>query len=330
MAALPRAGSAKPADAGRPFLAKPCSAYVFRLQAGVARNLYVFAPFESLSGHRTFSFVIDSIYAVGASLGAIVGLILALTGAGGAILAVPLLVFGLHLRMAEAAPIALLAVGVSAAVGALIGLRAGIVRYRAAAMMATTGVLASPAGLWLAHRVPNGPLTVLFAIVLAWVAVRMYRQAHAPQAAAAAPTQQGTLAPCQLDNATGRFVWTASCTRALAAAGVGAGFLSGLLGVGGGFVIVPALRKATDAPVKTIVATSLAVITLVSASGVISTAIAGHMNWHVAAPFAVGAMLGMLGGRVFASRLSGQKLQQGFALVAGLIAIGMVAKVALA
>ena len=272
----------------------------------------------------------ESIYAVGASLGAVVGLILALTGAGGAILAVPLLVFGLHLRMAEAGPIALLAVGVSAAVGALIGLRAGIVRYRAAAMMAATGVLASPMGLWLAHRVPNGPLTVLFAMVLAWVAVRMFNQARAPQPASTMATAlQVPLQPCQLDNATGRFVWTASCTRALAASGIGAGFLSGLLGVGGGFVIVPALRRATNAPVKTIVATSLAVITLVSASGVISTALAGHMNWHVAAPFAAGAMLGMLGGRLFASRLSGQRLQQGFALVAGLIAIGMVAKVVL-
>ncbi|EKZ97909.1 hypothetical protein D769_17889 [Cupriavidus sp. HMR-1] len=285
----------------------------------------------------------ESIYAVGASLGAIVGLILALTGAGGAILAVPLLVFGLHLRMAEAGPIALLAVGVSAAVGALIGLRAGIVRYRAAAMMAASGVLASPVGLWLAHRVPNGPLTVLFAIVLGWVAVRMFRQSRAPQPVASAASvastastastamlPQGPLPPCQLDDATGRFVWTASCTRALAASGIGAGFLSGLLGVGGGFVIVPALRRATNAPVKTIVATSLAVITLVSASGVVSTALAGNMNWHVAAPFAAGAMLGMLVGRLFASRLSGQRLQQGFAVVAGLIAIGMVVKVVLA
>ncbi|AVA35680.1 uncharacterized protein ACUXAV_002161 [Cupriavidus metallidurans] len=279
----------------------------------------------------------ESIYAVGASLGAIVGLILALTGAGGAILAVPLLVFCLHLRMAEAGPIALLAVGVSAAVGALIGLRAGIVRYRAAAMMAASGVLASPVGLWLAHRVPNGPLTVLFAIVLGWVAVRMFRQSRAPQPVASAASvastamlPQGPLPPCQLDDATGRFVWTASCTRALAASGIGAGFLSGLLGVGGGFVIVPALRRATNAPVKTIVATSLAVITLVSASGVVSTALAGNMNWHVAAPFAAGAMLGMLVGRLFASRLSGQRLQQGFAVVAGLIAIGMVVKVVLA
>ena len=271
----------------------------------------------------------ESILAVGASLGAIVGLILALTGAGGAILAVPLLVFGMHLRMAEAAPIALLAVGVSAAAGALIGLRAGIVRYRAAAMMAATGAMASPAGLWLAHRVPNGPLTVLFAAVLGFVAVRMFGQARGPRPAAAV-VPQGPLPPCQLDAASGRFVWTAACMRALAASGLGAGFLSGLLGVGGGFVIVPALRRATNAPVQAIVATSLAVITLVSLSGVVSTAIAGHMNWQVAVPFATGAIAGMLGGRFFASRLGGHRLQQGFALVAGLIAVGMVAKVALA
>jgi len=164
--------------------------------------------------------------------------------------------------------------------------------------------------------------------------VRMFRQSRAPQSVASAASTamlpQGPLPPCQLDDATGRFVWTASCTRALAASGIGAGFLSGLLGVGGGFVIVPALRRATNAPVKTIVATSLAVITLVSASGVVSTALAGNMNWHVAAPFAAGAMLGMLVGRLFASRLSGQRLQQGFAVVAGLIAIGMVVKVVLA
>jgi uncharacterized membrane protein YfcA len=53
-------------------------------------------------------------------------------------------------------------------------------------MMAASGVLASPVGLWLAHRVPNGPLTVLFAIVLGWVAVRMFRQSRAPQSVASA------------------------------------------------------------------------------------------------------------------------------------------------
>lgn len=100
----------------------------------------------------------ENIVASSTVLGAIVGLILALTGAGGAILAVPLLLFVLHLSVAEAAPVALLAVGLSAAVGAVIGLRAGIVRYRAAMLMAVTGTVFSPAGLWLAHRLPNGPL----------------------------------------------------------------------------------------------------------------------------------------------------------------------------
>jgi uncharacterized protein len=270
----------------------------------------------------------ENIVASSTVLGAIVGLILALTGAGGAILAVPLLLFVLHLSVAEAAPVALLAVGLSAAVGAVIGLRAGIVRYRAAMLMAVTGTVFSPAGLWLAHRLPNGPLTLLFAAVLAFVALRMFRQATVSTPHRTETGQH--LQPCQLDNDTGRFVWTASCTRALALSGIGAGFLSGLLGVGGGFVIVPALKKATNAPLHSIVATSLAVITLVSTSGVITSGVSGHMNWQVGVPFAAGAMIAMLVGRLVASRLSGHRLQQGFALVAGLIAIGMVAKVALA
>ncbi|CAG9171032.1 hypothetical protein LMG23992_01915 [Cupriavidus laharis] len=271
----------------------------------------------------------ENIVATSAALGAVVGLILALTGAGGAILAVPLLLFVLHLNVAEAAPVALLAVGLSAAVGAMLGLRAGVVRYRAALLMAVSGTLVSPVGLWFAHRLPNGPLTLLFAAVLAFVAWRMFRQAAGGRALQAAEAVQFAQ-PCQLDNQTGRFVWTALCTRALALSGAGAGFLSGLLGVGGGFVIVPALKKVTNAPLHTIVATSLSVITLVSASGVITTAIAGRMDWQVGVPFAAGAMLAMLGGRLLASRLSGARLQQGFAVVAGLIAIGMVAKVVMA
>ena len=68
-------------------------------------------------------------------MGAAVGIVLALTGAGGGILAVPLLVFGLHLQMSQAAPVGLLAVGLAASVGALLGLREGVVRYRAALLI---------------------------------------------------------------------------------------------------------------------------------------------------------------------------------------------------
>jgi uncharacterized protein len=269
----------------------------------------------------------EGIVVISGALGTAIGLILALTGAGGAILAVPLLLFVLHIGVAEAAPIALLAVSLSAAVGAIIGLRAGIVRYRAAALMAAVGTLCTPVGLWLAHRLPNGPLTLLFAAVLGFVAIRMFRQTTTPPSSSTSPP---STQPCQLNTTTGRFVWTAPCIRALALSGVGAGFLSGLLGVGGGFVIVPALQRATNASVQSIVATSLAVITLVSASGVISTAFAGRMNWDVGIPFAAGAVFGMFSGRLIASRLSGRRLQQGFSLVAGMTAVGMVAKVILA
>ncbi len=113
---------------------------------------------------------------IGIFLGSITGIVLALTGAGGAIIAVPLLIFGLHLTVAEAAPIALLAVCLSAAIGALLGLLQKKVRYRAAGFIAITGAVASPVGLWLAQILPNAPLTILFSMVLIYVAIDMFRQ----------------------------------------------------------------------------------------------------------------------------------------------------------
>ena len=255
-------------------------------------------------------------------LGLIVGLILALTGAGGAILAVPLLVFGLHLTIVQAGPPALLAVALSAAIGAALGLRSGLLRYKAALLVAAAGVVCSPLGLWTAHRVPNAPLTMVFAAVLGLVAVRMFLQARS-DLSGHTPVQRRAPPPCLLDPAVGRLRWTVPCGRALACSGALAGFLSGLLGVGGGFVIVPALRRFSDLEMRSVVATSLAVIALVSAGGVTAAAQAGQMDWGIALPFATGAIAGMLGGRVIAGRIAGPRLQQGFAVTSAVIAVGM-------
>ena len=111
------------------------------------------------------------------ALGILIGLLMGLTGAGGGILSVPLLVFVLHLTVAEAAPIALSAIALAAGVGALMGLRDHILRYKAAGLMALFGLLLSPLGLWLAQRVPNGPLLILFGCVLLSVSIRLFRQA---------------------------------------------------------------------------------------------------------------------------------------------------------
>ena len=256
-----------------------------------------------------------------AALGLVVGLILALTGAGGGILAVPLLVFGTGAGVAEAGPIGLLAVGMAAALGAVLGLRAGIVRYRAALLIAAAGMLLAPAGLWAARAADARWLGVLFALTLLYVAFRTYRQAAAPASAAA----RGQ-APCVRSAADSRFVWTRPCARALGLSGAAAGFLSGLLGVGGGFVMVPALQRYTDLPIKSAVATSLAVIAIISSAGVATAAAQGAIDWPTAAPFAAGALAGMLGGRSLAARIAGPRLQKGFALLSALVALGMIGK----
>jgi len=259
-------------------------------------------------------------------LGLSVGLVLALTGAGGAIIAVPLLVFGLHLTLAQAGPVGLLAVAIAATVGAMLGWRTRVLRYKAAALMAATGAAMSPLGLWLAQRVPNRPLMALFAVVLAIVAVRMLariwrEQRGVTRVAAVAP-------PCRLNPVVGRLQWNAACARALMLAGAAAGFLSGLLGVGGGFILVPTLLAVSDLPMKAVVATSMGVLALVSAVGVFNASLAGHMEWQVGWPFAAGALAGLLVGRHFAARLAGPRLQQGFAFLSLGIALSLLVKAA--
>lgn len=254
-------------------------------------------------------------------LGLAIGVLLALTGAGGGILAVPALVFGAHLSVAQAGPIGLLAVGLAASLGAALGLREGIVRYKAALLVAAAGVLCSPLGLWLAQRAPRRPLAFLFGLLLMYVAWRSWRGARgtAESARAAAP-------PCRINPSSGHFDWNARCARVLAASGAVAGTLSGLLGVGGGFVLVPALKRHTDLPAQSVVATSLAVIALVSASGVAVSAGSGQLQWDVALPFSGAALAGMAGGHLLAARLAGPRLQQGFALLAAMVALAMLVK----
>lgn len=259
-------------------------------------------------------------------LGLLVGVILALTGAGGGILAVPLLVFVLGLEVADAAPVGLLAVGLAASLGAAMGLRDGIVRYKAALLVAAAGMLCSPIGLWVAQRLPNRPLMGIFALVLMYVAWLTWRRTQASPPGRSAFTKPP---PCQLDVNRGKLNWTGPCAWALTLSGLVAGGLSGLLGVGGGFVLVPALQRYSNITAQSVLATSLAVIALISAAGVITSSAAGHLNWLIATPFCMGALAGMLAGRVTASRLSGPNLQRGFALVSATVAVGMLIRAVL-
>lgn len=260
---------------------------------------------------------------IAAGLGALVGLVLGLTGAGGGILAVPLLLFGLHLPMAQAVPVGLIAVGLAAALGAVLGLRDGLVRYRAAALVGMAGMVLAPVGVWLGHVVPNDPLVLAFAAVLTYVALRMLKNpANAPAA------RDPSKAPvCARDPRSGRFVWTLPCSRMLAATGMVSGLLSGLLGVGGGFVIVPSLTQFSDLDTRSILATSLAVIALVSVGGVGAAAVRGAVDWAVALPFSGGAVLALLAGRRVSARLDAVRLRQAFSLASLSVAVLLACKV---
>ena len=261
---------------------------------------------------------------LGFALGAVVGLILALAGAGGGILAVPLLVFGMHLTIMQAAPVGLIAVGTASAFGAILGLREGLVRYRAAAVIGVTGMLLAPMGVRLARLIPNQPLMVAFSIVLAWVAWRMFNQARRGNAVRAEQPQKPL--PCVMNPSEGRLIWTMPCAWALAGTGAVSGVLSGLLGVGGGFVIVPSLSRYTNLAVRSIFATSLAVIALVSIGGVTAAAWQGAIAWNIALPFAAGAIVALLAGRLIAARLAGARLQQGFAVTSAAVSMLLLAR----
>lgn len=255
------------------------------------------------------------------ALGGVVGLLMGLTGAGGGILAVPLLVFSLNMTVRDAGPIALLAVGIAAAMGALVGLRAGVVRYKAALLMAGTGVLGAPFGMWLAHILDTRILSILFSAVLLWIAYKGFKTSKPNQDTAA----RNTIA-CNRNPGHGRFIWTGRCASSLSASGTVAGMLSGLLGVGGGFVLVPSLQRHTDLAMRAIVATSLAVIALISLAGVVTSASSGHFDYEVGIPFSGGAIFGMILGATLTSRIPAAHLRIMFAGLCTVVAIGMLGR----
>jgi uncharacterized membrane protein YfcA len=263
----------------------------------------------------------DSMSAISVGLGVFVGMMMALTGAGGGILSVPLLVFGLNLSVASAGPIGLLAIAVAGSLGAINGLRTKLLRYRAALVMATLGIVLAPVGVYLAQRIPNQPLLIAFASILIVVSIRMLIQAQ--QEITGNIPKERPAPPCKLDQSIGRLIWSVPCARTLMGSGAVAGFLSGLLGVGGGFIIVPALKKYTDLPMQSIVATSLGVLALISITGVTSAAVAGHLNWSIGIPFTGGAIIGMLVGSIIAKKISGPRIQQAFAIFTFLISISL-------
>lgn len=259
-------------------------------------------------------------------LGILVGGVMGVTGAGGGILAVPVLVGGLGWTVQQAAPVALIAVASGASIGALDGLRRRQVRYRAAILMAVVGIACTSPGLRLAHSLPAQGLMSTFAVLLLGVAARLIHQSRT----AAHRIPGDSRSPLgRLNPETGRFAWTWPTGILLGAIGGLAGFVSGLLGVGGGFIIVPMLHRFTSLSIEGTVATSLLVIALVGTGGVVTALLHGAtLPLTITALFSAAAIAGMLIGRQFARRLSAVQVQRGFAALLVLVALGLLARTA--
>lgn len=249
-------------------------------------------------------------------LGILTGLILGITGAGGGILAVPALVVGLGFDMVTAAPVALIAVGMAALVGATDGLRKHQVRYKAAILMAIMGALCSGIGVWIAHSLSQQLLATLFALIMLFIATRMLRSRRNDTGPATAIAYK----PCQLSPKTGRLHWTPQCATTLAAIGSVTGIFAGMLGVGGGFIIVPAFKRFTDIELRSIVATSLMLIALISLSTAAGSILRGVSIPALAWLFVGAAIIGMLLGRRVSAHLPERQIQLAFATVTIVVA----------
>lgn len=263
--------------------------------------------------------------------GLLVGLALGLTGGGGSIFAVPLLIYGLDVAPQSAIAVSLGAVAITSAFGAIeAGIR-GVVEWRAALILAMAGMLSAPLGITIGGQTSETLILLLFAGLMLAVALRMGISAlrtpiesRVVRARLAAHAQADPGTVCRY-SADGTLRLNAPCSIALVGAGLVVGVLSGFFGVGGGFLIVPALMLITQMGIHRAVATSLLVITLIGLSGLASAAWSGReIDWALTALFVVGGIIGMFIGRGLARHLAGATLQLVFALAMVCIALFIV------
>lgn len=261
--------------------------------------------------------------------GLIVGFSMGLTGGGGSIFAIPALTYGLGLGSHEAVGVSLASVGTTALLGAVQRLWRKEVEVPTGLLFAGMGMLGAPVGTWLNGFFPEQLLLVAFAALMVAISVLMWRRAAGPPADAAPIIEPGDVpvdqsgASCRRDP-QGRLRITSRCGLMLSGLGFGTGILSGLFGVGGGFVIVPALVLFAGLGIRRAVATSLLIMALISVSGVTSYILAQRpLNLSLAAVFASMAICGLLLGTQFGRRLSGPRLQRVFSVAILLIAAFM-------
>jgi hypothetical protein len=234
-----------------------------------------------------------------------VGVSLGLLGGGGSILAVPLLVYVAGLPAKEAIATSLLVVGTTSAVAVIPHARAGRVRWRTGLIFGVAGMTGAYAGGRLAAYIPGTVLLAGFALMMLATSIAMIR-GRRPKPGKPVPHELPVLH--------------------VIADGVVVGLVTGLVGAGGGFLVVPALALLGGLPMPVAVGTSLLVIAMKSYAGLAGYLSTVHINWALAAAVTAAAVLGSLAGGKLAGRIPEQLLRKTFGWFVAIMGIFVLAQ----
>jgi uncharacterized membrane protein YfcA len=218
------------------------------------------------------------------------GLVLGLLGAGGAMVILPALVAFAHVKPDDAAVISLIVVGVISPVGIWQHWRAGHVHWRDSLTFAAASTPAAFLGARLSHELDNDVIMLLFAGVMTAAAVTMLLRPELPTAGSPAP-------------------------RRLVGVGACIGLLTGIVGIGGGFAIVPALVVLAGVPMRDASGASLVVITLNVVAGLVGKLGGPPIDWTLTLSFTAAALAGSVLGSLVAPRASAAGLRRAFAVL---------------
>ena len=231
-----------------------------------------------------------SVTALVVALSVLVGLSLGLLGGGGSILTLPILVYVAQMPTKEAIATSLLVVGVTSAVAAVSHARAGRVQWRTGLLFGVAGMTGAYAGGRLAEFIPGGVLLGAFAVMMVATAVAMLRGRKAPARGAHESVPVGRVL---LD-------------------GVVVGLVTGIVGAGGGFLVVPALALLGGLPMPIAVGTSLLVIAMKSMAGLAGYLSSVSIDWTLAGLVTAAAVVGSLIGGRLAGKVHPDALRRGF------------------
>jgi uncharacterized membrane protein YfcA len=226
---------------------------------------------------------------IAGALAVLVGLSLGMLGSGGAIVMLPILVYVAGVQAQNAVSMSLAIVGGTSLIGAITHYRKGHFHPKATTIFSATGIVGAYFGAMLTHLVAQTTLMLIFSALMLVVGLVMLRRRAESQDAA----------HCHL--------W-----RCLLI-GLGVGVLTGFLGVGGGFLIVPALVLFAGIPTDKAIGSSLAIIAINSASGFLGHLSTARIDWSLTVGFLIAACVGMLIGNWASSRVPESWLKRGFA-----------------